>query len=194
MPTMTFPADIPAITVEGTPITEEAFPRRKQRRFSPDPDCSDVPDYCKKHEDHLDYSVDMHRVLEDKEHVIGASAWSNAPEELIVTYVRYGQKGALVFVSQGTENTCYLITLLVRTDRGRVFTYRMSIRVSCHEFATLQNYEAPFTPGESCNCHCNFYVDLLDEYVGPFYYDADAEPLFACVPADDPGAGGGSGV
>ena len=31
-PVMEFPEDIPAITVEGTPITEEAFPRRKQRR------------------------------------------------------------------------------------------------------------------------------------------------------------------
>lgn len=183
-PPMTFPDDIPAITIEGRPITEEAFPRRAYRRFAPDQGCCDIPEFCKRHEDHLDYSVDMSRVIDVGEFVICASAWSNDPDTLPISMVRYGLKGALVFVHGGTEDMCYLVTLLVRTNRNRVFTYRMSIRVSCHEFDTLPEYAPPFSATQSCSCACNFFVDLLDEYVGPFYWDANAQPLFACVPAD----------
>lgn len=205
-PVMEFPEDIPAITVEGTPITEEAFPRRKQRRFAPDADCSEVPEFCKDHEEHLDYSTDMSRVLDEGEFVICASAWSNAPTELVVTRVRYAGKGVTVFVHSGTARECYLVTIHARTNRHRVFTYRIKIKVTCHEFDTLPQYEPPtiFEEGESCDCSCNFYVDLLDAYVGPFYWDANDAPLFACLPADeipdgdedgegDGGAGGGVG-
>lgn len=183
---MTFPEDIPAITVQGTPIMEENFPRRKQRRFAPDPDCSDVPEFCKRHEDNLDFSVDMSRVLNPDEFVICAAAWCNDPDTLPVTSVRYGRKGALFFVNQGTESVCYMVTMTVRTNCHRVFTYRVLVRISCHEFDTLPEYQPPliYEEGESCGCACNFFTDLLDEYVGPFYFDADSQPLFACVPAD----------
>lgn len=195
-PTMIFPDDIPAITVAGTPITEECFPRRKQRRFMPDQDWDLIPEFSKRHEDHLDYSVDMHRVLDEGEYVICASAWSNDPSTMPVTSVHYAQKGALVFVHSGTELTTYMVTLLVRTNRHRVFTYRLLIQISRHAFDTLADYAPPLllNESESCGCNCNFFVDLLDEYVGPFYYDAtEAGPLFACIPIADGGGGGGGG-
>lgn len=186
MPPMEFPPDIPAITITGTPITEEAFPRRPQRRFSPTDGCGDVAEFCKDHEENLDYSTDMSRILNDGEYVICASAWSNAPEELVVTSVRYAGKGVTVFLHGGTARECYLVTVHARTNRHRVYTYRLKITITCHEFDTLPEFQPPvvFDEGQSCDCTCNFYVDLLDEWVGPFYWDANAEPLFACIPAD----------
>lgn len=183
---MTFPDDIPAISVTGTPITEECFPRRRQRRFMPDAGCDYAPEFCKRHEEHLDYSVDMSRVLNPGEVIICATAWSNDPDALPVTLVHYAQKGALAYVHAGAENACYLVTMHVRTNQHRVFTYRFLIRITCHEFDAHPNYEPPAVVDDTaCGCECNFFVDLLGEYVGPFYWDAEAEPLFACFPPDE---------
>lgn len=186
---ITFPDDIPAITVEGQPIMEEDFPRRKLRRFAPEQDVGTAGEFSKQHEANLDYAVDMTKVLEADEFVICASGWSSGPTELAVTSVRYAQKGALVFVHGGEEGQCYLVTINVRTNYHRVFTYRLLFTIGCHAFDALPEYEPPalYEDTQSCGCACNFFTDLLGEYVGPFYWDADAQPLFACVPAEPDG-------
>lgn len=172
---MTFPDDIPAITVEGILIAESHFPRRKLRRFSPEQDVGFAGEFAKQHEANLDYSVDMSRVLEDGELVTGAAAWSNAPDELSVSGVRFAQRGALVYVHGGNEGQCYMVTVHVRTNRHRVFTYRLLFTIGCHDFDAPADYEPP-------NIYDGiegfFFVDLLDAYVGPLTYDVADAPLF----------------
>jgi len=126
------PAPAPPITnilVFGALMPEEMFPRRQRRRINPTQPFTDVAPFGKRSMEHLDYSVDLTSVLEDDEYVLGCYAWSSAPADLVVTWVRYASKGAQAYVSGGIDGQVYQLILSVKTTDGRILQYICEIEI-----------------------------------------------------------------
>ena len=181
---MPLPDPAPTISdsaVTGLPIAEALFPRIQARRIAMPQGAGEVPYFEKRAAEQLDYSVDLTALLESGELVLGCYAWTDVPDELVVTSVRFALKGVLAFVWGGLDATEYKLFVLAKTNFGRSIEFQAKIAVSQSASEALTDYRPP-TMGTGSDPAESYLIDLRGEYLAPTYIDAAGVPLFT-VPA-----------
>lgn len=167
---------ISSIALVGFAMTESKFPRLRVRRLDPSFDATSASEFYKRAASHLDFSVDLTSRLELTETVVGAYAWSSAPTDLIVTWVRYVTKGVLAFVSGGTDGQTYELVIHAKTSNGRAFQYLASIEVNRDANETMPAYLPPLLL-DADDPDRTFLVDLFDVPVSPPFNNLTGEWL-----------------
>lgn len=79
--------------------------------------------------DQLDYDLDFSQWLTDDDTLVGVTATSNVPEELIIESVSIEGQSIKVWVSGGENGETYKVTATVTTTLGRIKELDFKIRV-----------------------------------------------------------------
>lgn len=79
--------------------------------------------------DQLDYDLDFSQWLTDDDTLVGVTATSNVPEEIIIESVSIEGQAIKVWVSGGENGQTYKVTVTVTTTLGRIKELDFKIRV-----------------------------------------------------------------
>jgi hypothetical protein len=154
---------ISEIAVIGTPINEALFPRGRARRIPASQPFNEETPFGKRAAAHLDFSIDMTQRLELTEMVIGCYAWSSVPTELLVTWVRFANKGVLAYVAGGIDGKLYELVIHIKTTSGRVFQFIAEIEISRDADESLPTYHPPglFGPDDADDIYLTDVLGVL---------------------------------
>jgi hypothetical protein len=139
------PASAPVISddaIIGVPVPAAILPAGRSRlvRFTSG---GGMAAFEKRSETHLDYVVDLRRVLSFGETITGAAVWTSAPADLIVTDVTFSEDRVAMFIAGGVDRTTYTVSAHIRTRLGATFFVQFNIRTAGDAANTLTTYRPP---------------------------------------------------
>lgn len=142
---MPVPASAPVISddaIIGVPVPAAILPMGRGRlvRFTSG---GGMAAFEKRSETHLDYLVDLRRVLSFGETITGAAVWTSAPADLIVTDVTFSEDRVAMFIAGGVDRTTYTVSAHIRTRLGATFFVQFNIRTAGDAANTLTTYRPP---------------------------------------------------